>query len=140
MRLSITPEQRLIAILRYLATGRSLQDLKFTTGISPQALGVIIPETCLAIIRKDYIRFPSNPEQWQDVTAQFHHQWDFPNCGGAINGKHIWIVPPPNSSSYYFNYKGFCSIVMLTVVSANYEFLYLDIGKNGRNSDGGVIM
>ncbi|PIO26851.1 hypothetical protein AB205_0146860 [Aquarana catesbeiana] len=56
---TITPEQRLVATLRYLATGRSLQDLKFSTGISPQALGIIIPETCSAIIQvlqKDYIR------------------------------------------------------------------------------------
>ena len=51
MRQAITAEQRLIATLRYLATGRSLQDLKFSTGISPQALGVIIPDTCAAIIK-----------------------------------------------------------------------------------------
>ncbi|PIO01273.1 hypothetical protein AB205_0073830 [Aquarana catesbeiana] len=51
MRRAITPEQRLVATLRYLATGRSLQDLKFSTGISPQALGIIIPETCSAIIQ-----------------------------------------------------------------------------------------
>ncbi|PIO38429.1 hypothetical protein AB205_0154370, partial [Aquarana catesbeiana] len=81
------------------------------------------------------LQFPSNPEQWQDVAAQFLDQWDFPNCGGAIHGKHVRIVPPPNSGSYYFNYKGFCSIVMLALVSANYEFWYLDVGKNGRNSD-----
>ncbi|PIO23102.1 hypothetical protein AB205_0125870 [Aquarana catesbeiana] len=56
---AITPKQRLIATLRYLVTGRSLQDLKFTTGISHQALGIIIPETCSAIIQvlqKDYIK------------------------------------------------------------------------------------
>ncbi|PIO23240.1 hypothetical protein AB205_0167370, partial [Aquarana catesbeiana] len=123
--------------------GRSLQDWKFMTGISPQALGIIIPETCSAIIQvlqKDYIRFPSNPQEWQTVASQFLHQWDFPNCGGAINGKHVRNVPPPNSGSYYFNYKGFSSIVMLAVVTANYEFIYLDVGKNGRNSDGGVIV
>ncbi|PIO16536.1 hypothetical protein AB205_0079210, partial [Aquarana catesbeiana] len=59
MRQAITPEQRLVATLQYLATGRSLQDLKFSTGISPQALGIIIPETCSAIIQvlqKDYIK------------------------------------------------------------------------------------
>lgn len=59
LRKAITAEQRLIATLRYLATGRSLQDLKFTTGISPQALGVIIPETCNAIIQvlqEEYIK------------------------------------------------------------------------------------
>ena len=59
MRQAITPEQRLVATLRYLATGRSLQDLKFSTGISPQALGIIIPETCSAIIQvlqKEYMK------------------------------------------------------------------------------------
>ena len=59
MRPAIPAEQRLIATLRYLATGRNLQDIKFTTGISPQALGHIIPDTCCAIIQvlqKDYIR------------------------------------------------------------------------------------
>ena len=56
---AITAEQRLIALLRYLATGRSLQDLKFSIGICPQALGIIMPETCSAIIQvmqKDYIK------------------------------------------------------------------------------------
>ena len=59
MRLAITAEQRLIATLRYLPTGRSLQDLKFSTGISPQALGIIIPETCSAIVQvmqEEYVK------------------------------------------------------------------------------------
>lgn len=59
MRAAIPAEQKLIATLRYLATGRGPQDIKFTTWISPKALGEIIPETCSAIIQvlqKDYIR------------------------------------------------------------------------------------
>ena len=84
-------------------------------------------------------QFPSNPEEWQDVAAQFANQWNFPNCGGAIDGKHVRIVPPPASGSYFYNYKGFSSIVLLAIVSANYEFLYVDVGMNGRHSDGGVM-
>ncbi|XP_073482446.1 xyloside xylosyltransferase 1 isoform X2 [Aquarana catesbeiana] len=84
-------------------------------------------------------KFPSTPQEWQTVASHFAQRWDFPNCGGAIDGKHVHIVPPPNSGSYYYNYKGFNSIVMLAVVSATYEFLYVDMGKNGRMSDGGVI-
>lgn len=58
MRDAIPPSQRLSITLRYLATGNSFEDLKFTSAISPQAIGRIVEETCVAIIRslKDYIK------------------------------------------------------------------------------------
>jgi hypothetical protein len=42
MRQSRSPHERLTVILRFLATGRSYEDLKYTTQISPQALSYII--------------------------------------------------------------------------------------------------
>lgn len=51
MRKSISPHERLTATLRFLATGRSYECLKYSTLISPQALGKIIPETCEAIYK-----------------------------------------------------------------------------------------
>jgi hypothetical protein len=41
MRKAITPNERLTATLRYLllATGRTLEDLTFSTRISPQGFG-----------------------------------------------------------------------------------------------------
>lgn len=59
MRKSISAEHRLVATLRYLATGRNMEDLKFSCAISPQALGKIIPETCRAIyssLKDDFIK------------------------------------------------------------------------------------
>lgn len=63
MRKAISAEERLVATLRYLATGCSYEDLKFRTGISPQALSEIIPETCKAIydaLKTSYLRVSKN--------------------------------------------------------------------------------
>ena len=38
----------------------------------------------------------------------------------------------------YHNYKGFFSIVLLTLVDADYEFTRADVGANGSASDCGV--
>lgn len=61
------------------------------------------------------------------------------NYGGAIDGKHIRIVQTPQTGFQFYNYKGFYSIVLMAIVNSNYEFIYVDVGKNGRISDGGVI-
>ncbi|XP_075047630.1 uncharacterized protein LOC142107883 [Mixophyes fleayi] len=92
LRRPIPPEQILVATLRFLATGRTLSDLKYSTAISPQALGMIIPDTCDAIIEvlsDQYMKFPSTEEDWKVIVEDFERLWNFPNCGGAIDGKHV---------------------------------------------------
>lgn len=46
------------------------------------------------------------------------------------------MLPP---HSYFFNCKGYFSIILQAIFYDKYEFIYLDIGRNGRNSDGDVF-
>lgn len=59
-------------------------------------------------------------------------------CIGAMDGKHVKIMPPPCTGSTFYNYKGDFTIVLLAVVDAYLRFVYVDVGTNGRISDGGV--
>ncbi|PNF19897.1 hypothetical protein B7P43_G12288 [Cryptotermes secundus] len=150
MRKAITPNERLTVTLRYLATGRTLEDLKFSTRISPQALGGVSPETCKAIYKvlRKYckvmpslicLQCPTSQEEWKKVAKEFEDLWQFPSCIGAMDGKHATITPPPGAGSFFFNYKNFHSQVLFGVANVNYELLYFSFGSNGRESDGGVF-
>ncbi|GFQ78393.1 DDE Tnp4 domain-containing protein [Trichonephila clavata] len=76
---------------------------------------------------------------WLDIAEGYHEQWQFPNCLGAIDGKHVLMQAPPKSGSRFHNYKGTFSIILLACVDANYKFVLVDIGAEGHNSDGGVF-
>lgn len=78
-------------------------------------------------------------EQWKKYAFEFQDIWNFPNCLAAIDGKHITIQCPRKSGSLYFNYKKTFSVVLLALVDANYNFIAVDVGSYGKNSDGGIF-
>ena len=47
--------------------------------------------------------------------------------------------PARKAGSYYRNYKGRDSIILLALVDASYKFLFIDVGRNGRMNDGAVF-
>ena len=76
---------------------------------------------------------PSSEAEWNSIADQFNSQWNFPNCIGAMDVKHMLIKPPANSGSYYYNHKHSFSIVLLAVIDADHKFLMVDVGCNGES-------
>lgn len=84
------------------------------------------------------LQLPRTADEWLKIEAQFDKRWNFLHCIGALDGKHILIQCPTHSGTEYFNFHGTFSVVLLALVDANYNFTYVDIGCQGRISDGGV--
>lgn len=82
---------------------------------------------------------PTTQEDWSNVAKKYETTWNFPHCLGAIDGKHVQLQAPIGSGSDYINYKSTFSIVLMAIVDADYNFLYANIGCQGRISDAGVL-
>ena len=90
----------------------------------------------IAVYNDEVQRCPKTEEEWKDIAATFSSKWNYHNCQGTVDGKHMAMKKPPNAGSYY--YKGFHSIVLTAVADATYKFLYVDVGAEGGASDGGT--
>jgi len=67
----------------------------------------IIHDTCKFIyetLKPEHLPMPST-EKWVSISKEFENKWQFPNCLGAVDGKHFSIKAPSNSGTQYFNYK-----------------------------------
>lgn len=49
---------------------------------------------------------PKSEIERKQVASDFKNLWNFDNCLGAMDGKHIVITKSPKNGSFYYNYKG----------------------------------
>ena len=61
------------------------------------------------------IKITSTSEDWLKISETFQSRWNFPDCLGVIDRKHIQIRPPPGTGSEYFSYKKTSLIVLLAI-------------------------
>lgn len=137
----ISASERLLVTLRFLATGDDYTSLRYAFRIHNSTISKIVPETCTAIwecLQPIVLPEPTKTK-FEEVANEFKAKWHFPNCVGAIDGKHVVIRAPANYASMYFNYKKSFSIVLMAVADANYNFLMVCIGSYGRHSDEGIF-
>ncbi|KAI0232989.1 hypothetical protein LSAT2_016770, partial [Lamellibrachia satsuma] len=127
---------------RFLATGESFRSIGFSYRVGATTVGTIVSECCKVLwerLMPIYMKLPQDSDEWKLVAANFEQKWDFPHCLGALDGKHVVMKAPGKSGSLYYNYKGTFSTVLMALVDANLQFIAIDVGSYGRNSDGGIF-
>ncbi|CAF4927304.1 unnamed protein product [Pieris macdunnoughi] len=117
-REAISTKERLAVALRFLATGNSFTSLAFNFRMGFSTVREIVRDVCETIWNKlspMYMPEPT-PLMWEKSEEGFRSYWNFPNCCGALDGKHVNITCPINGGSDFWNYKGENSIVLLALV------------------------
>ncbi|CAN7989589.1 unnamed protein product [Ixodes pacificus] len=115
-----------------------MQDLAMSYRMHASTVSGILRETLPAIwdcLSPLVLKKPTT-SKWEKIRQEFCAKWNFPNAIGSIDGKHFSIKCPDNSGSDCYNYKGFHSLLLLAVADANYRFTLVDVGAQGRMSDG----
>ncbi|XP_072145656.1 uncharacterized protein, partial [Dermacentor andersoni] len=121
--------------------GESHHSLSRQFRLGHSSVNDIIHQTCTVIyeeMKNDFLKRPCTEDEWKDVIGGFNQNWNFPNCVGAMDEKHVLITKPANSGTVYRNYKKSFSIILFAVVDANYKFLYTNVGAPGSQGDAGV--
>ncbi|XP_018312913.1 uncharacterized protein [Mycetomoellerius zeteki] len=93
IRKPIPARTRLEVTIRWLASGDSMTSLSYAYRIAQCTLSRIIPETCEAIwlALKEKFMIDPTEDNWRTIAEDFATTCQFPNCIGAIDGKHVVI-------------------------------------------------
>jgi hypothetical protein len=82
-----------VFIFRFLASGNSQISMSFSYRISPSTVHSIVISTCETIwntLSPTELPQPTD-EEWKKKGQEYYSLWQFPNCTGAVDGKHTEI-------------------------------------------------
>lgn len=124
-----------------MASGCTFTDLHHSFRLGVSTIAEIIREVCFSIWHcfKDICLKLPTTEEWLQIAEQFNTRANFPNCVGAIDGKHVRVIKPRHSGSLNYNYKNYFSFVLLAVCDADFNFIYINVGGHGKDSDSSIF-
>ena len=87
----IRPAERLSVTLRYPVTGDAFSTIAHSYRMSDASVGRIVKETCKTLRSRIYKSNQIVQLNGEILPRKCEKYWNFPNCVGAIDGKHVTI-------------------------------------------------
>ncbi|XP_035677956.1 protein ANTAGONIST OF LIKE HETEROCHROMATIN PROTEIN 1-like [Branchiostoma floridae] len=125
MRTAITAEKRLAIGVYWLASGDLMRTVGDLFGVSEGSVSNIVYEVCNAIVDNlgRYLSFPRG-QRLRETIQGYEQEWQFPQCGGAVDGSHIHIkCPSSDERTDFYNRKGWYSMVLQGIVDFAYRYV-----------------
>jgi len=138
----VTPGQKLLVTLRYYATGSFIAACGYFAGIHKTTAGKIIKVVSEAIaeLRPEFIYFPSNDSEIQNVRQDFYNIAKCPSCVGAIDCTHIKIrFPGGDDAEIFRNRKHFFCINVQTICDAQLRIQDIVVRWPGSTHDANIF-
>eukprot|EP00743_Colponemidia_sp_Colp-15_P006483 GILK01006978.1.p1 GENE.GILK01006978.1~~GILK01006978.1.p1 ORF type:complete len:451 (-),score=22.95 GILK01006978.1:120-1472(-) len=86
-----------------------------------------------------YIRWPSTTNEFRQIEKDFYNRQRFPRVVGAVDGSHIAIRPPRVHPDSYVNRKGYHSMVLQAIATADRRFIDVYVGWPGSSHDAKIF-
>jgi len=103
--LSINLQTNSITFLSGILLQESFRTISFSFRLGHSTVQNIVQYMCKSIIKhlKHEVLPTPTRTTWSQIVNYFWDMWNSPNCIGAIDGKHVKVLAPPNSGSKFFN-------------------------------------
>ena len=139
---ALCAEKKLAVTLYYLKDTGSLNMTANTFGIAICTTSSVIFETCKIIsqvLGPRYVFMPRNQEEMRRRVAEFEAKYGMIQAFGCVDGTHIPILRPAESSQDYYCYKGFFSLNAQAICDYRGHFMDVECRWPGSVHDAKVF-
>ncbi|KAJ8935509.1 hypothetical protein NQ314_012763 [Rhamnusium bicolor] len=126
--------------LWYLASTESFRQIsdRFNVTLSVSYTTIRLVTEILMNKSKKYIQWPAK-QKYQSISNEFCQKRRLPFIIGCIDGTHIQINRPKENQEYYYNRRGYHSILLQGVVFHNRLFTNIYCGEPGSIHDARLL-
>ena len=132
---------RLLATLYILGRGSFQATSGSIMGISQPTVSRVFMLVINAIVDivPNFIHWPQNENEWNEVKLGFYLRAHMPQILGAIDGTHIAIRPPRSHEVEYRNRKQYHSLNVQLVCDAKQRIMSVNTGHPGSCHDSSML-